>query len=94
MTPWLLVAGDLFDQDGVDTGTLAFALGAFDVAGCPPVFIAPGNHDPYFEGSLYWDARLLQARAMRWRPRNLPRPSGRAPLAMWPKPLRLCLRSR
>jgi DNA repair exonuclease SbcCD nuclease subunit len=62
----LLVPGDLFDQEGVDAGTLAFALGAFDVSGCPPVFIAPGNHDPYFERSLYWNERLLQARAMRW----------------------------
>ena len=62
----LLVPGDLFDQEGVDAATLAFALGAFDVSGCPPVFIAPGNHDPYSERSLYWNARLLQARAMRW----------------------------
>jgi len=62
----ILVPGDLFDQEGVDAGTLAFALGVFDVAGCPPVFIAPGNHDPCSERSLYWNERLLQARAMRW----------------------------
>ncbi len=62
----ILVPGDLFDQEGVDAGTLAFALGVFDVRGCPPVFIAPGNHDPYSERSLYWNERLLQARAMRW----------------------------
>jgi DNA repair exonuclease SbcCD nuclease subunit len=62
----ILIPGDLFDQEGVDANTLAFALGVFDVSGCPPVFITPGNHDPYFEGSLYWNERLLQARAMRW----------------------------
>ncbi len=62
----ILVAGDLFDQEGVDAGTLAFALGVFDVSGSPPVFIAPGNHDPYSERSLFWNERLLQARAMRW----------------------------
>ncbi len=62
----ILIPGDLFDQEGVDAGTLVFALGVFDVSGCPPVFIAPGNHDPYFERSLYWNERLLQARAMRW----------------------------
>ena len=62
----ILVAGDLLDQEGPDAGTLAFALGAFDVAGCPPVFIAPGNHDPYSERSLHWNERLLQARGMRW----------------------------
>jgi DNA repair exonuclease SbcCD nuclease subunit len=62
----ILVPGDLFDQEGVEAGTLAFALSVFDVRGCPPVFIAPGNHDPYSERSLYWNERLLQARAMRW----------------------------
>ena len=62
----ILIPGDLFDQEGVDASTLVFALAAFDVRGCPPVFIAPGNHDPYSERSLYWNERLLQARAMRW----------------------------
>ena len=62
----ILVPGDLFDQEDVDAGTLAFALSAFDVSGCPAVFIAPGNHDPYSERSLYWNERLLLARAMRW----------------------------
>ena len=62
----ILIPGDLFDQEGVDAGTLAFALGVFDMSGCPPVFIAPGNHDPCSERSLYWNERLLQARSMRW----------------------------
>jgi len=62
----ILVPGDLFDQEGVEAATLAFALSVFEVRGCPPVFIAPGNHDPYSERSLYWNERLLQARAMRW----------------------------
>jgi len=62
----ILLAGDLFDQEGVDAATLTFALGAFDVPGCPPVFIAPGNHDPYSTTSLYWSERLLQARSARW----------------------------
>jgi DNA repair exonuclease SbcCD nuclease subunit len=62
----ILVPGDLFDQEGTDAGTLAFALGVFDVTGCPPVLIAPGNHDPCSERSLHWNERLLAARAMRW----------------------------
>ena len=62
----ILIPGDLFDQEGTDAGTLAFALGVFDVAGCPPVLIAPGNHDPWSERSLHWNARVLEARAMRW----------------------------
>ena len=62
----ILVPGDLFDQEGPDAGTLAFALGVFDRSGCPPVFIAPGNHDPYSERSLCWNERLLQARNLKW----------------------------
>src|SRR5262245_17190132 len=62
----ILVPGDLFDQEGVDADTLQFALAAFRVPGCPPVFISPGNHDPYSETSLYWNLRLLKARAMSW----------------------------
>ena len=63
----ILIPGDLFDMEGVDADTMAFAIGsAFDVAGCPPVFIAPGNHDPYFEGSHYWSTRRLAARGLAW----------------------------
>jgi len=63
----ILIPGDLFDLEGVDSDTMAFAIGsAFDVAGCPPVFIAPGNHDPYFEGSHYWSPRRLAARGLKW----------------------------
>ncbi|MBI1797537.1 MAG: metallophosphoesterase [Candidatus Eisenbacteria bacterium] len=62
----ILIAGDLFDQEGVDAATLTFALDAFNVPGCPPVFIAPGNHDPYSPTSLYWSERMLRARAARW----------------------------
>jgi DNA repair protein SbcD/Mre11 len=62
----ILVPGDLFDQEGVDAEMLAFALHAFDLAGCPPVFIAPGNHDPYSPTSVTWNRRLLEARGLAW----------------------------
>jgi len=62
----ILLPGDLFDQEGTDAATLAFALGVFDVPGCPPVLIAPGNHDPYSDQSLCWSERLLRARGMSW----------------------------
>ena len=62
----ILLPGDLFDAEGVDADTLAFALGAFQVTGCPPVFVAPGNHDPYSETSLCWEPRLLRARGLAW----------------------------
>jgi exonuclease SbcD len=62
----ILIPGDLFDHEGVDADSLAFALHAFKVAGCPPVFIAPGNHDPFSNTSVYWSPRLLKARGLAW----------------------------
>jgi len=64
----ILIPGDLFDIEGVEANTLASAISAFDIAGCPPVFIAPGNHDPYSPGNLQWNARLLKLREREWPP--------------------------
>jgi exonuclease SbcD len=62
----ILIPGDLFDTEGVDADTLAFAIEAFARTGCPPVFIAPGNHDPYSPRSLVWNDRWLKARGRQW----------------------------
>jgi len=62
----ILVPGDLFDVEGVDAATMAFAINVFGISGCPPVFIAPGNHDPWSEGSHLWGPRLLRARGWAW----------------------------
>ena len=62
----ILVPGDLFDGVPVDTGSLTFAVRAFSVPGCPPVFIAPGNHDPASNDNAAWNARLLHARGTHW----------------------------
>jgi DNA repair exonuclease SbcCD nuclease subunit len=62
----ILVPGDLFDLEYVDADTLAFAVHAFSVSGCPPVFIAPGNHDPCSTSSPYWNPALLRARGYSW----------------------------
>src|SRR5262249_39692586 len=62
----ILIPGDLFDGDGVDAETMAFATRIFDTTGCPPVFIAPGNHDPWSEASQVWSPRLLRARGWAW----------------------------
>lgn len=62
----ILVPGDLFDSVNVDAGLLTFAVKAFSVAGCPPVFIAPGNHDPASTTNAAWNQRLLQARGIAW----------------------------
>lgn len=62
----ILVPGDLFDSVNVDAGLLTFAVKAFSVVGCPPVFIAPGNHDPASTTNAAWSQRLLQARGIAW----------------------------
>ena len=62
----ILIPGDLFDVEGVDAGTMAFAINVFAISGCPPVFIAPGNHDPWSEHSHLWGPRLLRARGWEW----------------------------
>lgn len=62
----ILVPGDLFDSVNVDAGLLTFAVKAFSVAGCPPVFISPGNHDPASTTNAAWSQRLLQARGIAW----------------------------
>ena len=62
----LLIPGDLFDAEGVNAETMAFAVHVFTRPGCPPVFIAPGNHDPCTTQSAYWNERLLAARGWAW----------------------------
>jgi DNA repair exonuclease SbcCD nuclease subunit len=62
----ILVPGDVFDGVPVDTGALTFATRAFSVAGCPPVYIAPGNHDPASSDNAAWNARLQQVRGAQW----------------------------
>lgn len=62
----ILIPGDLFDTVPVDTSSLAFALRVFTVPGCPPVYIAPGNHDPAAHDNAAWNSRLLQARGSHW----------------------------
>jgi DNA repair exonuclease SbcCD nuclease subunit len=58
----VLVAGDLFDIERVTAGTIAFLKHEFEALGDIPVFIAPGNHDPFIATSPYaleaWPANV------------------------------------
>lgn len=49
----LLIAGDLFEYDRVSRDTIALLRRAFESVPHVPVFIAPGNHDPYLPDSPY-----------------------------------------
>ena len=58
----LLVPGDLFDGEAADVETVNRAIECVRAAGCPPVFVAPGNHDCYSRASTYYDNAKLAAR--------------------------------
>ncbi len=49
----VLIAGDLFDQDRITRDTIAFLRDEFARVSPVPIFIAPGNHDPYTPDSPY-----------------------------------------
>lgn len=48
----LLIAGDLFDDNHVDFGTARRTLELFESADAP-VYVIPGNHDPWTADSVY-----------------------------------------
>jgi DNA repair exonuclease SbcCD nuclease subunit len=49
----VLIAGDLFDDAAVDSQTARRAFEKLESLPMP-VFVLPGNHDPYFDGGV-WD---------------------------------------
>ncbi|HYK89880.1 MAG TPA: DNA repair exonuclease [Acidobacteriota bacterium] len=51
----MLIAGDLFEHDRITPDTVEFLKRQFERLGSIPVFISPGNHDPFIQGSPYRD---------------------------------------
>lgn len=49
----VLVAGDLFEHKYATRSTIKFIDDQFRRLGDVPVFISPGNHDPFVPGSFY-----------------------------------------
>ncbi len=49
----VLMAGDLFEHDRVTPDTIEFLKQQFESLAPIPVFIAPGNHDPFVPDSPY-----------------------------------------
>jgi len=49
----VLIAGDLFDGAEAHEETVAFVLESFERLAPIPIFIAPGNRDPYTDDSPY-----------------------------------------
>lgn len=57
----VLIVGDLFDGEVADRETVGRAIECIAQDGCPPVFIAPGNHDCFSRSTFYYDNRRLVA---------------------------------
>lgn len=57
----ILIVGDLFDGEVADRETVGRAIECVSQEGCPPVFIAPGNHDCFSRSTFYYDNRRLLA---------------------------------
>lgn len=54
----VLIAGDLFDCSYICPDTVAAMKDAFAGYG-KPVIVAPGNHDPYTDGSIWASRRAV-----------------------------------
>ena len=67
----LLVPGDLFDGEEVDPETVNRAIECVSRPDCPPVFIAPGNHDCFSRANVYYDNHKLQARGQKVWPEHV-----------------------
>lgn len=67
----VLLAGDLFELDRLNRDTVAFLQSCFNSIPHVPVFIAPGNHDPYVPSSPYatetWPANVTIFKTPEWR---------------------------
>jgi DNA repair exonuclease SbcCD nuclease subunit len=49
----VLIAGDLFEHERIRPDTVEFLRQQLAALGDIPVFVAPGNHDPFLAGSPY-----------------------------------------
>jgi len=50
---FVLVAGDLFEHDRITPDTFEFIRQQLEKLNPVPVYISPGNHDPFMKGSPY-----------------------------------------
>jgi len=57
----ILIPGDLFDCSSVAPAIANEVIKSFSQLGVP-IFVLPGNHDPYSEASV-WNRRVLEARS-------------------------------
>ncbi len=66
----VLIPGDLFDDESADFDTIHFLIETFGSAAPLPIFLTPGNHDPYLPQSPYNSDFLAERRMQAW-PENV-----------------------
>ena len=49
----LFIAGDLFEQNFVERGTIEYIISNLQLIPDVSIFITPGNHDPFIKDSPY-----------------------------------------
>jgi DNA repair protein SbcD/Mre11 len=73
---FVLIAGDLFEQDRITPDTVEFLKQQFESLNTVRVFISPGNHDPAMKGSPYkeenWPSNVHIFDAEEFQPIELP----------------------
>lgn len=62
----VVIPGDLFDHESVDSDTLRFVIHTLGSVAPKPVFIAPGNHDPWAGASAYAREDAGNVRGLTW----------------------------
>lgn len=62
----VLIPGDLFDDESVSNNDVAWAVSCFRMLGALPVYITPGNHDPFWPGSPYHPLYSASHRQLSW----------------------------
>lgn len=56
-----LIAGDLFEDNQVDDALVSAVLELFRAHASVPIFILPGNHDPFTGPDSVWQRKAFQA---------------------------------
>jgi DNA repair exonuclease SbcCD nuclease subunit len=56
-----VVAGDLFEDNEVDDAVVQRAVSLFSDFGSFPIFLLPGNHDPFTGPGCVWNRRSFQS---------------------------------
>jgi len=66
----ILIPGDLFDDESANFDTIRFLIDTFGSVAPLPIFITPGNHDPYVPQSRYSSDFLAEKGIPPW-PENV-----------------------